>query len=103
MVMLMVKVEFYLTSCWSRCPTCVGMRARGGYGEMGETPSRLGGRELELYSSLWEGRELRAGLFRISRLSDDQDFRAYSTGDARWFQRLHEKDIKGSYTDSRID
>ena len=46
---------------------------------------------------------MRAGLFRISRLSDDQDFRAYSTGDARWFQRLHEKDIKGSYTDSRID
>jgi len=42
-------------------------------------------------------------LFRISRLSDDQDFRAYSTGDARWFQRLHEKDIKGSYTDSRIE
>ena len=73
------------------------------YGEMGETPSRLGGRELELYSSLWGGRELRAGLFRISRLSDDQDFRAYSTGDARWFQRLHEKDIKGSYTDSKID
>ena len=42
-------------------------------------------------------------MFRISRLSDDQDFRAYSTGDARWFQRLHEKDIKGSYTDSRIE
>ena len=94
MVMLMVKVEFYLTSCWSRCPTCVGMRARGGYGEMGETPS------VRPYRG---GRELRAGLFRISRLSDDQDLRAYSTGDARWFQRLHEKDIKGSYTDSRIE
>ena len=46
---------------------------------------------------------MRAGLFRISSLSDEQDFRAYSTGDARWFQRLHEKDIKGSYTDSRIE
>ena len=42
-------------------------------------------------------------MFRISSLSDEQDFRAYSTGDARWFQRLHEKDIKGSYTDSRIE
>ena len=44
--------------------------------------------------SRW-GREKREGLFCISSVSDEQDFRAYSTGDARWSQRLHEKDIKG--------
>ena len=45
-----------LSLCWSRCPTCVGMRARGGYGEMGETPSLQGGREL--YPFLSGGRKL---------------------------------------------